>query len=695
MNAISSSKVTASHLSRTAYLYVRQSSLRQVIENTESTKRQYALRQRAIALGWKSDQIVVIDSDLGQSGASATARAGFQELVAQVGVGRAGIVLGLEVSRLARNNVDWHRLLEICALTGTLILDEDGVYDPAHYNDRLLLGLKGTMSEAELHVLRARLQGGMLAKAKRGELWMPLPVGLVYDALDRVVLDPDAQIQQSIRLLFETFERIGTACSTVKYFIDNRLLFPKRLQRGPRKGEVVWEELGLHRVVSILHNPRYAGAYVYGRRSTHTKPDGRPRAAKKPREEWLVLLLDAHPGYISWEQYERNEQRLRQNAVAYGIDRRQGPPREGPALLQGLVVCGICGSRLTVRYKSRGNKLMPEYTCHVRTMNHREPMCQQIPGAVVDAAVGELLVELMTPEALELSLAVQEQIGKQLEQADRLRRSQVERAEYEAELARSRFMQVDPSNRLVADSLEAEWNEKLRALEAAREEYERGREEDQRRFGEEQRERILALASDFPALWNDEATPCRERKRMAALLIEDVTIVKRDVITVHIRFRGGRTQTLTIPIPLNAWQKKMTDPQVIAEMDRLLDEHTDGEVADLLRERGMQTGAGDPFTSKSVKWARRRWGLKNLRERLRDSGMLTLEEMAEVVGATKETVRTWRIKGFVEARQTDDKGTWLYVPPDDEWLAEVDRRRAGRRRISSLEPIASTAGGAV
>lgn len=695
MNAISSSKVTASHLSRTAYLYVRQSSLRQVIENTESTKRQYALRQRAIALGWKSDQIVVIDSDLGQSGASATARAGFQELVAQVGVGRAGIVLGLEVSRLARNNVDWHRLLEICALTGTLILDEDGVYDPAHYNDRLLLGLKGTMSEAELHVLRARLQGGMLAKAKRGELWMPLPVGLVYDALDRVVLDPDAQIQQSIRLLFETFERIGTACSTVKYFIDNRLLFPKRLQRGPRKGEVVWEELGLHRVVSILHNPRYAGAYVYGRRSTHTKPDGRPRAAKKPREEWLVLLLDAHPGYISWEQYERNEQRLRQNAVAYGIDRRQGPPREGPALLQGLVVCGICGSRLTVRYKSRGNKLMPEYTCHVRTMNHREPMCQQIPGAVVDAAVGELLVELMTPEALELSLAVQEQIGKQLEQADRLRRSQVERAEYEAELARSRFMQVDPSNRLVADSLEAEWNEKLRALEAAREEYERGREEDQRRFGEEQRERILALASDFPALWNDEATPCRERKRMAALLIEDVTIVKRDVITVHIRFRGGRTQTLTIPIPLNAWQKKMTDPQVIAEMDRLLDEHTDGEVADLLRERGMQTGAGDPFTSKSVKWARRRWGLKNLRERLRDSGMLTLEEMAEVVGATKETVRTWRIKGFVEARQTDDKGTWLYVPPDDEWLAEVARRRAGRRRISSLEPIASTAGGAV
>ena len=698
MSGTSSSKVSTSHLSRNAYLYVRQSTLRQVIENTESTQRQYALRHRALALGWKADQIVVIDSDLGRSGASASARTGFQELVAEVGVGRAGIVLGLEVSRLARNNADWHRLLEICALTSTLILDEDGVYDPAHYNDRLLLGLKGTMSEAELHVLRARLRGGILAKAGRGELRVPLPVGLVYDAADRVVLDPHVQIQESVRLLFETFTRVGTACSTVKHFNHGGLLFPKRLQRGPRKDEVVWEKLGLFRALSILHNPRYAGAYVYGRRSNHKKPDGRTRTVVKPRDEWLVLLLDAHPGYISWEQYERNEKRLRENALAYGADRRHGPPREGPALLQGLALCGVCGNRLSVRYHRRGEKLVPEYLCQIRTFDRQEPLCQQIPGAALDAAVGQLLVELVTPDALELSLAVQEEIGAQLEQSDRLRHQHVERAEYEAELARSRFMQVDPSNRLVADSLEAEWNEKLRALDSAREEYERGHKEDQRRFDEEQRERILALASDFPALWDDEATGHRERKRMAALLIEDVTVVKRDVITARVRCRGGRTETLSVEIPLNAWQLKRTDPRVVAEMDRLLDEHTNGQVAAILRERGMRTGAGEPFTSRSVDWARRSAGLKNLRERLRAKGMLTTDEMAERLGINPSTVKARLRQGLLKGRQTNDKGAWLFEPPDDARIALIaknTRRRADRRRQRSPVSTASTAGGAV
>jgi DNA invertase Pin-like site-specific DNA recombinase len=298
-------KVAASHLKRKAYLYVRQSTVRQVFENTESTKRQYALRQRALALGWPSDDIVIIDSDLGQSGASAVDRAGFQKLVTEVGMGRAGIVLGLEVSRLARNSTDWHRLLEICALTDTLILDEDGIYDPAHFNDRLLLGLKGTMSEAELHVLRARLRGGILNKARRGELRCRLPVGLLHDSDGRVVLDPDKQIQESVRLLFETFARTGTIYATIKYFREHGLLFPARVMFGSRKGELTWGALSLGRASSALHNPWYAGAYTYGRARWRKRPDGRSRRELLPTSEWQVLIRDAHPAYISWQEHER------------------------------------------------------------------------------------------------------------------------------------------------------------------------------------------------------------------------------------------------------------------------------------------------------------------------------------------------------------------------------------------------------
>jgi DNA invertase Pin-like site-specific DNA recombinase len=294
-------KVKAGHLQRHAYLYVRQSTLRQVFENTESTKRQYGLRQHAVALGWPIERILVIDSDLGQSGASAADREGFQKLVTEVSLGKAGIVLGLEVSRLARNSMDWHRLLEICALTDTLILDEDGVYDPSHFNDRLLLGLKGTMSEAELHVLRARLQGGILNKARRGELQSPLPVGFVYNANSEPVLDPDKQVQETIRFFFDTFRRTGSACAIVKTFRHKGLLFPRRLKNGPNQGDLVWAELAFSRTLPILHNPRYAGAFANGRSRTRSNPDGSISYTRLSCEQW-ILLKDAHPGYISWEQ---------------------------------------------------------------------------------------------------------------------------------------------------------------------------------------------------------------------------------------------------------------------------------------------------------------------------------------------------------------------------------------------------------
>src|SRR5262249_25143655 len=380
-------KVTAGHLKREAYLYVRQSTLRQVFENTESTKRQYALKERAVALGWPLDRVVVIGTDLGQSGA-APDREGFQKLVAAVGMGQVGIVLGLEVSRLARNSAEWHRLLEICALTDTLILDEDGLYDPGHFNDRLLLGLKGTFSEAELHVLRARLRGGILNKASRGELRNPLPVGLVYDPQGRVGLDPDRQVRQALEAFFATFERTGTACATVKYFREHGLLFPRRLRRGARRGELVWGPLVESRALQILHNPRYAGAFFHGRTRTCKSKNGHDSCRRLPPEEWQTLLPGAHRGYITWEPHQRSQPRLRESAQAHGADRRQSPAGEGPALLQGLVVCGRGGQRMTVRYHTRQAGLAPTYVCQREGIEHAERICQNIPGTGIDAAIG-------------------------------------------------------------------------------------------------------------------------------------------------------------------------------------------------------------------------------------------------------------------------------------------------------------------
>jgi DNA invertase Pin-like site-specific DNA recombinase len=536
-------KVTAAHLKRNAYLYVRQSTIRQVFENTESTKRQYALRQNAIALGWETEQIVVIDRDLGQSGASAVDREGFQKLVAEVGMGKAGIVLGLEVSRLARNSTDWHRLLEICALADTLILDEDGIYDPAHFNDRLLLGLKGTMSEAELHVIKSRLQGGILNKASRGELQCPLPVGLVYDAATHPVLDPDKQVQETFRHFFEIFTRTGSAMATMKAFHKEKVLFPRRLKKGPRKGDLLWAELTHSRALQVLHNPRYAGAFVYGRTHIRKTADGSEVYRLLPRDEW-ILLPGVHAGYITWEEYESNQRRLRENAQALGHDRRKSPPREGPALLQGLVLCGLCGNRMTVRYHDRAGRRVPDYVCQREGIEHGQPLCQRVPGEQIDKTISDVLVESMTPLALDVALAVQQEIQTRMEEVDRLRRKQVERARYECDLAQRRYMHVDPANRLVADALEAEWNNKLRALNEVQEQYDRQRQADQVVVDEAQRTRIAALATNFPRLWQDASTPDRERKRMVRLMIEDVTLLKRSEITMHVRFKGGATRSL-------------------------------------------------------------------------------------------------------------------------------------------------------
>ena len=456
MSAETAAKVTAGHLARNAYLYVRQSTLKQVLNNTESTARQYALRQRAAALGWPASQIITIDTDQGHSGASAADREGFQHLVAEVGMGRAGIVLGLEVSRLARNNADWHRLLEICALTSTLICDEDGLYDPGEFNDRLLLGLKGTMSEAELHFIRARLRGGQLSAARRGELRMGVPVGLVYDSAGHSVLDPDTGVQNAVRHVFAVFARTGSARAVVSAFQAENLLFPVRFRTGSRKGELAWMPLTHWRVLRTLHNPRYAGAFAYGRRHGTTSANGKSSCRELPRDQWTALIPGAHPGYITWDQYEANQQILLGNATARGTERAAGPAREGAALLQGLAVCGKCGRRMTVGYHSRAGTELPYYQCMRDCIDNAGRRCQTIPGAAADQAIGKLLIDTLTPLTLEVALTVQAEIEARAADADAMRRSHVERARHRAELARRRYLAVDPDNQLIATSLEAD-----------------------------------------------------------------------------------------------------------------------------------------------------------------------------------------------------------------------------------------------
>jgi DNA invertase Pin-like site-specific DNA recombinase len=657
-------KIRAAHLTRDAYLYVRQSTIRQVFENTESTTRQYALRDRAMALGWPVERIHVIDTDLGKSGATAD-REGFQRLVTEVGLGRAGIVLGLEVSRLARNSTDWHRLLELCALSDTLILDEDGIYDPAHFNDRLLLGLKGTMSEAELHVLRARLRGGVLSKAKRGELRGPLPIGFVYDANDVVILDPDAHVQQVIRLFFETYRRTGSMLATVKHFHEQDLAFPRRVRRGPRLGELVWGEMVHSRARQIIHNPRYAGAFFFGRTRTRRGPDGQVRVTRAPREEW-ILLPGTHPGYITWDEYEENLRRLQANAQTRGPDRRRSPPREGPALLQGLVICGRCGERMTVRYHCYHAKPVPDYWCGRSRINHGQPgVCQTIHGGALDEAIGTVVLEAMTPLALEVALTVQQELVGRAEEADRVRRQQVERARYEADLAHRRFLRVDPENRLVADTLEAEWNDRLRALAAAQDAYEQARAADSSVVSDEQRTEILALATDFPRLWRDPATSDREKKRMMRLLIADITLTKGKTVHADIRFTGGATRSLEIPLPKTCVELRTTDAAIVREIDQLLDTYTEAEIADLLNERGVRTATLCPFTRNRVIRLRTAYGLKHRRTRLLEAGLLPPADVAARYGVKLCTVHLWRRRGLLRAHPVNDKGDYVYEIPSD------------------------------
>ncbi len=529
---------------------------------------------------------------------------------------------------------------------------------------RFVLGLKGTMSEAELHVLRARLRGGILNKAQRAALKLQLPVGLVYAEDESVRLDPDAQVQQALQVLFATFKRTGSAWATVKYFRNQGLLFPRRVRTGPHAGEIHWAPLIHNTVLKVLRNPRYAGAFCYGRTHTRKRLDGSLQIETVPQEEWPFLFRDAHVGYISWEAYEANRQQLHQNRQTFGGDRRHGPPREGPALLQGLVICGKCGNRMTIRYHQagKGTRLIPEYICQKERVEHAtEETCQHILGAGLDTAMADLLLTQLTPFTIDMALQVYEELHTQAKEAQRLRDQQVERARYAAELAQRRFLRVDPENRLVASVLEAEWNARLQEYTQIQEEAQKQQEKEQHRLSTLEHQAIQALVEDFPRVWHDERTLDRDRKRMVRLLLEDVTLRKEEMITVQVRFKGGATHTMILPIS----QGRRSAQEVITLIDQLLDDYTDTEVAEQLNQRGWRTYEGKLFHATRILSLRRYHQLKDHGTRLRERGLLSANEAAQAYGVCRQTIMDWGRAGRIPMYQADGRGIALFPPPDE------------------------------
>lgn len=554
-------------------------------------------------------------------------------------------------------------MLEICALTDTLICDEDGLYDPNSFNDRLLLGLKGTMSEAELHFLQSRLRGGLISKARRGELKSALPVGFIYGTDDRVQLDPDAQVRDTFHLFFATFRRTGAATATVRCFRQQGILFPHRVRSGPHKGELAWSSLGHSQALRVLKNPRYAGTYCFGRRHYRLGVDGRYHATWLPPEEWLANQPEAHPGYITLEEFQTNQERLQANALAYGAERKS-PPREGPALLQGLAVCGRCGQRMTVRYHTYHSRVVPDYVCQRDSIEAGgDRICQQFPGRTIDAAIGQLLIDAMTPRALELTLAIEAELQTQAAEIDRVHAQTVERARYAADLAQRRYLRVDPDNRLVAGILEAEWNQRLRDWEAAQQAREQALAAARVPLDAFRRAQILQLAHDFPRVWQDPATPDRERKRMARLLLDDVTLWRTETgFTLGVRFRSGATKTLELPLLLSAPDARRTAQSVVQLVDELLNSMTETDVAAALNARGYRTGTGRRFDRPHIRYIRVTYGLLDRYARLRQQGYLTKQEMAARLSISPRTLIDWNRRGWVPGIPYDERGECVYDP---------------------------------
>jgi DNA invertase Pin-like site-specific DNA recombinase len=672
--------ITPAHQNKPAYIYVRQSTLAQVRHNQESTERQYALQDKALALGWPQRSIRVLDRDLGMSGAQSAGREDFKTLVADVSMGQVGAVFALEVSRLARSNLDWHRLLELCALTHTLVIDADGCYDPADFNDGLLLGLKGTMAQAELHFLRGRLLGGKLNKARKGELRFPLPVGFCYDEQDRIVVDPDDEVRGAVQLVFRLFQETGSAYAVVQRFARDGLRFPKRAYGGAWAGKLIWGRLSHGRVRTLIKNPSYAGTYVFGRyqyaRSITAEGEVRKNMRAVPMPDWRVHLREHHEGYITVEEFDQNQQRLAHNRTNGEGTVLSGPAREGLALLQGLLLCSACGRALTVRYRGNGG-IYPVYECNWR---RREGLatknCFNVRTDLLDQAICEEVFKVLKPAEIELALAALNDLEQRDQAVMRQWHMRIERAEYECALAQRRYEEVDPSNRLVAASLERRWNEALLQLDAVKAEAVTFQSQKARLVTPEQKAKVLALARDLPRVWRAATTRSKDRKRMLRLLIRDITVEKRPdakQVVLHVRWQGGACTDTTVALPRPIADRLRYPPQIVDQVRELARNLSDLQIVDELNQRGVRSSRGLPFTLAMIKWIRYRYKVPS--GRLMRPEELTVKQLADRLGVSIHYVHYWIKHGVIDARQLDGRGPWWITISDQQEQQLRDRMR--------------------
>jgi len=655
-------KIQETHLRRWAYVYIRQSSATQVLVNRESTERQYQLSERAIQLGWPQPQIKVIDEDLAHTGSGLVTRHGFAPMTQEVGLGQVGIILCLEASRIARNNSEWYRLLELCGVTDTLIGDLDGLYHPGLFNDRLLLGLKGTMAEAELHVLRLRLNGAIRNKAKRGELRRGLPVGLLWgEGEGEVIFHPDQAVTGAIRTVFEKFAELGSARQVWLWFHSEGLLFPHERPNG----QILWVKPTYIAVHTVLSNPVYAGAYAYGKSRCERYVDESGRVRKRvrllPQDQWAVLIREHHPGFIDWAAFEMNQARLASNTHP-GPQQAAGAVREGSALLQGLASCGRCGRHLRVYYL--GKNSTPGYYCaNSQAFNGRGTWCLRVGGVRVDRAVVETFLEAIAPAGLEAAIAAQSLGEAQDQNALKQFRLQVERAGYEAERAERRFRSVEPENRLVARTLETEWENKLHDQRAAEAELARKEQEQRLQLSDLQREQIRALGSDLKRVWDAPTTTDRDRKELLRSLLEEVKIkVLPDESKAHLvlRWKTSAVSELDVlwrsprPAPIR------TDEETLELMRRLAVHHPDTVIAGVLNRQGRKTARGEAFTANRVASLRSHWKIPCYQApaKLAQGELLTVEAAAHQLGIAASTLLRWLNDGFIGGDQVTPGAPW-------------------------------------
>jgi DNA invertase Pin-like site-specific DNA recombinase/uncharacterized protein YndB with AHSA1/START domain len=671
-----SEKIRPEHLARPAFVYVRQSTVDQVRHHQESRRRQYDLAAHARALGWQ--EVVVLDEDLGKSGTTTVGRTGFQRLVAEVSLGRAGAVISLEVSRLARNNRDWHQLLELCGLTNTIIVDAEGIYDPRHLNDRLLLGLKGTISEAELGWLRQRAYEGLLAKARRGELLLSLPVGYVHASDGRIEKHPDQRVQAALRLVFDQFAALGSARQVVLWFRQEQIPLPALVPEAPWGERVTWRLPIYNTILSVLRNPVYAGAYAFGRTGTRTRIlDGAAhttRGHRRPRAEWLVLLPDHHPGYIAWETYERNHQLLANNAQMSGL-MVQGAARTGPSLAAGLLRCGRCGRRLHVAYSGA----VARYTCR----QHAAGGCGLAFGGLrVEAALEREVLRVLTPGAIEAALTHADAVEDDTTATRRALELELREARYEAERAQRQYDAVEPEHRLVATTLEQRWNVAL-ARVATLEQRVAIMVTTPTRPAASDRATLLALAQEFPTVWTHPATDGRTKKRLVRFLIEEIVVTQRDprALELLIHWKGGKHTRLSVPRNRTGQHRRCTDRAVVDVVRDLARRVPDAQIARLLNRLGYRTGAGNTWTQQRVVSLRHAHDIPVYTPGA-DRIALTIGQAADQLGVSTTTVRKLIVSGQLPATQPVPYAPWA-IQPDDLNTAGVQRVvqavKAGRR----------------